>query len=121
MQKSAHCAIAGIGEQVWIFLLIGDVVVAVAGQIVDFVDRMACQTSQACLRLNFAAIDFCVHFAGEHEGRIVAGAAPLAFCLADIVPHFRKCSDMRIEPLIGFDGIFTHVIDGRFIKGIVER
>ena len=81
MQEAAR-AFFGLGEQIGILLLVGDIVVAVAGLVVNRVDGVAAQAGQSRLGLGGGAVDHFGHFAGQHQRRIVAPRTPLGLDFA---------------------------------------
>ena len=84
-------------EQVGILLLVGNVIVPVAGPVVNVVDGVARQAGEAGLRLHAGTVDLPVHLAREHQRRIVTSAAPLALHPPHSVRRDREPSHVRLH------------------------
>ena len=118
--EAAH-AFFGIGEQIGILLLVGDVVVAVASLVVNFVDGVTAQAGQAGLGLRRGAVDLFGHFARQHQRRIVAARTPLGLDFGLLARQVLVISDVRVNLYIALGRVAAHVIDRRLVEGVVER
>ena len=114
-------AFFGLGEQIGILLLVGDVVVAVAGLIVNLVDGVAAQAGQTGLGLGRGAVDLFGHFTRQHQCRIVATRAPLGLDFGLFARQPLVIGDMRVNLRIALGRVAAHVVDRRLVEGIVER
>ena len=82
---------------------------------------MAGKTGKSGLGLGCVPVDDSVHFAGQHQGRVVATAAPLAFGPSDsVLSKILIKLHVLVYPLVPFIGAVAHASYGGFIKRIVE-
>ncbi|MFO0982079.1 MAG: hypothetical protein U1E76_10120 [Planctomycetota bacterium] len=95
-------AVLLLAEDVRLGLVVGDVVVAVAGVVRDAVDRVAGEAGEAGLRLGRPGIHILHDAAGEHQRRVVASRTPLRRPLAHV-------------------GALAHLLERRRIERVVER
>ena len=121
--------VLGVGEQVGVLLVVGDVVVGVARHPVDVVDGVAGEAGEPRLRLGRSAVDLIRHLAGQHQGRVVAAGAPLRLhqglaSLQVLSPPLRvqprEVVDVGLHLGIEGGGTLPHVVDGRLVEGVVE-
>ena len=120
VQEGPQRPVFGGGEEVGILLLIGDVVVPVAGVVVNAGDRVAVKTGESGLRLDGGGVDRRVHRPGKHEGGVVTPAAPLALHPSRRVRLEPELSKVRDHLRPGFQRSCPHVLDRRRIEGVVE-
>ena len=121
--------VLGVGEQVGVLLVVGDVVVGVARDPVDVVDGVAGEAGEPRLRLGRSAVDLVGHLAGQHQRRVVAPGAPLRLHQG-LAPCQVLSPPLRVEPRevvdvglhLGIEGgrADPHVVDRRLVEGVVE-
>ena len=81
------------------FSLIAIPMFVLAGAIMNGVDRVTRQTREAGLRVYRRAVYRPTHLAGQHQGRVMATAAPLALHHSDAL-CVRKRLEMPIDPFV---------------------